>query len=58
MTHLYNDSNSKTRRRSLRRDQTDAERKLWQILRHRQMDELNFLGNTASVTISWTSIVR
>jgi len=42
MIHLYNDQNSKTRRRSLRRDQTDAERKLWQILRHRQTGGLKF----------------
>ena len=42
MVHIYNDSNSKIRRRLLRRSQTDAENKLWQILRHSQMSGLKF----------------
>jgi very-short-patch-repair endonuclease len=42
MKRFYNDQDSKTRRRLLRRNQTDAEQKLWQVLRNRQMDGLKF----------------
>ena len=41
--HLYNDPSRKEDRRRLRKDATDAERKLWSILRNRQMAGLKFL---------------
>jgi len=41
-TRLYNNSTAKERRRILRRSQTDAERKMWQILRNRQVCNLKF----------------
>ena len=41
--HLYNDPSRKRERRRLRKDVTDAERKLWSILRNRQMAGLKFL---------------
>ena len=40
--HLYNDSTRKLDRRRLRENATDAERKLWSILRSRQMAGLRF----------------
>jgi len=40
MKGLYNDRNLKERRRTLRKSQTDAERKLWQVLRNRQLNGL------------------
>jgi very-short-patch-repair endonuclease len=40
--HLYNDPSRKPNRRRLRRAATDAERKLWSILRDRQMAGLKF----------------
>jgi very-short-patch-repair endonuclease len=40
--HLYNDPSRKPDRRRLRKDATDAERKLWSILRNRQMAGLRF----------------
>src|SRR5512136_2522910 len=40
--HLYNDPGSKRDRRHLRKDATDAERKLWSILRNRKMAGLKF----------------
>lgn len=43
MKYLYNNRFSKERRRTLRKSQTDAERKLWQILRGRQVDGLRFI---------------
>ncbi|MFH1162139.1 MAG: endonuclease domain-containing protein [Candidatus Jorgensenbacteria bacterium] len=43
MSHLYNSKNLKERRRSLRRSQTDAERKLWQVLRGKQMERVRFV---------------
>ena len=42
MTRLYNHPDLKDKRRVLRRHQTDAERKLWQILRNQQLDGLKF----------------
>src|SRR3989338_1285099 len=42
MTRLYNSEESKERRRSLRRSQTDAERKLWQMLRNKRMGGMKF----------------
>jgi very-short-patch-repair endonuclease len=42
MRRLYNDKNLKERRISLRKSQTDAERKLWQILRNKQINGLKF----------------
>jgi ATP-dependent helicase HrpA len=42
MKSLYNNSNLKERRRNLRKSQTDAERKLWQILRNKQINGLKF----------------
>jgi very-short-patch-repair endonuclease len=41
--HLYNDPSRKPNRRRLRKNATDAERKLWSILRNRQMAGLKFL---------------
>ena len=41
--HLYNDPSREPDRRRLRKDATDAERKLWRILRNRQMATLKFL---------------
>jgi len=43
MKHLYNSEDLKERRRSLRRLQTDAERKLWQVLRGKQMEGARFV---------------
>ncbi|MFH1193061.1 MAG: endonuclease domain-containing protein [Candidatus Jorgensenbacteria bacterium] len=43
MNHLYNSDNLKGRRRSLRRLQTDAERKLWRVLRGKQMESMRFV---------------
>jgi len=40
--HLYNDPSRKPDRRRLRKDATDAERKLWSILRNGQMAGLKF----------------
>jgi very-short-patch-repair endonuclease len=40
--HLYNDPNRKPDRRRLRKDTTDAERKLWSVLRNREMVGLKF----------------
>ena len=40
--HLYNDPSRKPDRRRLRKDATDAERKLWRILSNRQMAGLKF----------------
>jgi len=40
--YLYNDPSKKPTRRHLRKDATDAERKLWSILRNRQMNGLKF----------------
>jgi len=42
MAHLYNSKNLKQQRRSLRRSQTDAEKKLWQVLRDKQVQGLKF----------------
>jgi very-short-patch-repair endonuclease len=40
--YLYNDPSTKLGRRGLRKNATDAERKLWSILRSRQMAGLKF----------------
>jgi len=40
--HLYNDPMRKQERRCLRKGATDAEGKLWSILRNRQVDGLKF----------------
>jgi len=40
--YLYNDPTAKLDRRRLRKDMTDAERKLWSILRSRRMGSLRF----------------
>ena len=40
--HLYNDPETRPDRRRLRRDATDAERKLWSLLRNRQLGSLKF----------------
>lgn len=42
MKYLYNDKNLKEKRRVLRKSQTDAEKKLWQILRKKQINNLKF----------------
>ena len=39
---LYNDSRFKVRRRELRVNQTDAEKKLWRYLRNHQLDGFKF----------------
>lgn len=43
MSYNYNNSKLKERRRSLRRNQTDAEIKLWSVLRNRQCNGYRFL---------------
>jgi very-short-patch-repair endonuclease len=40
--HLYNDATTKSKRRCLRKNATDAEQNLWSILRNRQMAGLKF----------------
>ena len=40
--YLYNDPTAKLGRRRLRKNATDAEQKLWSILRSRQMASLKF----------------
>ena len=42
MRHVANDSSLKKYRRKLRRNQTDAEDRLWQRLRNRQLEGLKF----------------
>ena len=42
MKHLYNQNNFNERRRFLRKSQTDAESKLWKILRNKQLKGLKF----------------
>lgn len=42
MNDLYNRYDFKERRRLLRKSQTDAERKLWGILRNKQLNGLKF----------------
>ena len=42
MPFLINDPSSKNRRRTLRKRQTDAEQKLWQRLRNKQLKGLKF----------------
>lgn len=42
MTFLCNDPSLKTKRRQLRRNQTDVERILWQRLRNKQLSNLRF----------------
>ena len=41
--YIYNDPGTKLERRRLRKNPTDAERRLWSILRSRQMSGLKFL---------------
>ena len=43
MKYILNDPTLKQRRQELRRNQTEAERKLWQLLRSRQFHGLKFL---------------
>ncbi|MFA5133917.1 MAG: DUF559 domain-containing protein [Patescibacteria group bacterium] len=40
--NFYNDVNFKERRRCLRKSQTDAERKIWQMVRNKQICNLKF----------------
>ena len=42
MILIYNNPIHKNKRRLLRRNQTDAEQKMWQMLRNRQMKGLKF----------------
>lgn len=42
MAYLCNHPNFKSRRRKLRKEQTDAERKVWSILRRKQIGEVKF----------------
>ena len=42
MSFLYNKKSFKERRRSLRKSQTEAERKIWSILRNKQFHGLKF----------------
>ena len=43
MPHIYNNASIKDLRRNLRKNQTDVERNLWNILRNRQMRGLKFI---------------
>jgi very-short-patch-repair endonuclease len=43
MSYNYNDQNLKPLRQILRRNQTDAERKLWNAIRNRQLLGLKFI---------------
>lgn len=43
MTYLYNDSKTKTYRRELRKNQTDAEEVLWNYIRAKQINGYKFL---------------
>ena len=43
MPYLYNDKIVKLRRRSLRGSQTDAERKIWNIIRGKKLSGFKFL---------------
>jgi very-short-patch-repair endonuclease len=43
MKRLYNNSSTKEYRRKLRNNSTDAERKIWSILRNKQINGLRFL---------------
>jgi very-short-patch-repair endonuclease len=43
------------RARSLRRDQTDAERKLWRLLHNRRLAAPNFVATTLSANFLPTS---
>jgi very-short-patch-repair endonuclease len=40
--HLYNNQNQKERRRELRKNQTEAEKILWQEIRGRKINNLKF----------------
>jgi very-short-patch-repair endonuclease len=42
MKVLYNNQKLKERRQALRKSQTDAEKKLWQVLRNKQLNGLKF----------------
>jgi very-short-patch-repair endonuclease len=42
MKHFYNDRSAKEKRRTLRKNQTDSERKLWSVLRGKQLDGVKF----------------
>lgn len=42
MTEIYNKLELKDRRRNLRRNQTEAEKLLWQRLRNKQLNDLKF----------------
>lgn len=42
MNRLYNNPSAKEKRCQLRKNQTDAERKVWSILRNKQMNGLKF----------------
>jgi very-short-patch-repair endonuclease len=42
MNYLYNNPNKKNFRRGLRSNSTDAERKIWSILRNKQINGLKF----------------
>ena len=40
--YIYNNPQTKTNRRELRRNQTEAEKRLWQVLRSKQLERLKF----------------
>jgi very-short-patch-repair endonuclease len=42
MKHFYNDHSTEEKRRGLRKNQTDAERKLWGVLRGKQLGGVKF----------------
>ena len=42
MTQIFNKSELKERRRQLRRNMTEPERRLWQVLRNKQLDGFKF----------------
>jgi len=50
--------NNIARCRNLRKNQTDAETKLWTILRNRQIAEQNSEDNFLLVDIYWISILQ
>ena len=41
-SHLYNSQNQKQRRQNLRKNQTEAEKMLWDKIRNRQINSLKF----------------
>ena len=42
MPYIYNNPQTKPNRRELRRNQTEAEKRLWQVLRNKQLEGVKF----------------